>query len=731
MLKDMEDCHIYFGTEDQAVARTINFSINEEHDGKKFSWMVGHEGYVDFFLAEPAKVDLLIHVRPFTPPGTPPQRLKVFLNETVAGDHVLPLIWSDQFYPLPYSELKQGWNRLTFHCRYIYNPADVRDTGEEGDHRMLGVAFSELHLQKKSFADRPIAERVVTLQTTADGIASIKQDPGTVFRTYIPQQQAEILYTSLHLEAPDMIYEGQSPLLCSVIASNASGQRVVEDVAIGTPEKKNIRIQLSSLKPGPVELAFYVRMSSINPEEKRHIIWDSLTLSVPESPIQEGLPVVMDENLKPLDKRDVVIFLVDTFRQDSLGCYGNPFGTSPVFDRFSRTCLQYRGYTQTSWTRPSVASIFTGLLPEGHGVLKSDSSLHESIPRFVSHFKREGYFTAAVSANPQISKYFGFARDFDVFLEVFNNVKPEELKPELLDRLINIDELSKSIDDLYQNRIPSDKPLFLYVHIMDPHSPYNAPHPFPKLVELPENCRNVNPLPPGRKKTISFPVTAEFSRQTLQKYYGEIRYTDDRMNHLFHLVSSRSVNQRPLIVVTGDHGEEFFEHGGMGHGRWLFEETMNVPLLVNLSQPVETINQLFPVRNILPGLIIPILTGQFSLAIPQDNHLPEPVLYADELAEKGETFWHSACDGQFKCSIRVREDSMFPGILDVLLYNLKDDPLEQNNISEYAEIQKNYLIERIYRMLRESRMSGFRDKNNRKTIDESIQQQLKMLGYAS
>jgi len=92
MLKDMEDLHIYFGTADQAAARTINFSINEEHDTRKFSWMMGKDGFVEFYLAEPAKIDLTIHVRPFTPPGTPPQRLEVFLNDSQAGDHVLPLV---------------------------------------------------------------------------------------------------------------------------------------------------------------------------------------------------------------------------------------------------------------------------------------------------------------------------------------------------------------------------------------------------------------------------------------------------------------------------------------------------------------------------------------------------------------------------------------------------------------------------------------------------------------
>ncbi|MBN2385277.1 sulfatase-like hydrolase/transferase [bacterium] len=731
MHKDCEDVLIVFGRPEQGEAKILDFGVDEYHDDRFYSWLLGHEGRLDFYLAELARVAVLVSVKPFVPPGKPLQRLKMSCNGVSAGDHVLPLDWSDQHYSLPDQALRLGWNTLTFECRYTCVPARERGEGEEGDNRELGVAFEKLQLLKQSYSGLDLPERRITSSADSQGRSIIEQSPGTRFSTCRLVQahtRLKVLCALPKNIAPDE--RAAYTLKAEIIITPEQGQVISSSHILkpGSSEDNalfNIDLTVCAGQHAQIELAVE-RVNTGSQQLDTRVLWRELKLETKQAPSQTRTEQAFSHH--PFrDGRDLVVLLIDTLRSDALGCYGQSVSTSPWIDRFAKKALQFcHGRAQASWTRPSVASLFTGLLPEHHGVLEAESALSFEAPRFFSHMKRKGYCTAAVSANPQISEYYGFARDFDRFIEMFNDVKPVDLKPELLDRLLNIDQVLDATSPLLDGPDALASPFCLYLHIMDPHSPYAPPEPYARLIELGPASIIVRPAPPDRKKKHDHPYTDQLTRQTLTQYYGEIRYTDHGFRRLLTMLEQYSASDSPLIVLIGDHGEEFWEHGGMGHGFWIFEETLNVPVLIGPLPEGQLVDAIMEVRRLFPDIILgaPIVTDTLSY----DHTL----VFADEVSEKAATFWHTATDGRYKCTIRTRAVCLNPAVLEYSFYNLAGDPLERYDLASQNPVLEAYFIEQIRKNLIYSRQNSYRAQPNNDQQDEThhrLRDQLKILGY--
>ena len=242
--------------------------------------------------------------------------------------------------------------------------------------------------------------------------------------------------------------------------------------------------------------------------------------------------------------RDVVLVTIDTLRYDAVGFDGNTRGTTPNLDRFAAEGRVFSfAHAHNVITLPSHTNILTGLYPYAHGI-RDNAGFHLSpkTETLASRLRARGYATGAfVSAFPLDSRY-GLTTGFDVYEEMYKQTdEPEDFEIQQSRAETTI---ARAIDWFQK---AAGKPRFLWVHLYDPHAPYDPPEPW---------------------KT----------RFAADAYLGEVAYADAALARL--LDSVRAAKPSPLLVVTADHGEAREDHGELTHGLFTYEATLHVPLFL-------------------------------------------------------------------------------------------------------------------------------------------------------
>ncbi len=261
----------------------------------------------------------------------------------------------------------------------------------------------------------------------------------------------------------------------------------------------------------------------------------------------------------------VVVVLLDTVRADRLAVYGHTRPNTPNLDALATDGIVFDDATSdASWTRASVATLFTGQSALTHGVLSRDAHLEPRWPTLAERLRAGGFTTIAFSTNPNVLPFWGFARGFDRFVDV-----GAESWIHNSDAAVVVDAALATID------ASGTEPMLLYLHLNDAHAPYDPP-PFEATALL----GHYDPASPGRVLTPR--ASAAEVQGALDRYDAEIAYLDAQLGRFFTDVRRRGRYDEAMIVVVGDHGEEFLEHGGVYHGHTLFREVLDIPLLIKL-----------------------------------------------------------------------------------------------------------------------------------------------------
>ncbi len=265
----------------------------------------------------------------------------------------------------------------------------------------------------------------------------------------------------------------------------------------------------------------------------------------------------------------LVVLLVDTLRADHLGAYGYARATSPNIDALAAQGIRFsRAFSSSSWTRPAVGSLFTSLLPSEHGAVGTTQPLAEGFPTLAELLHAAGYRTIGVSANfAHVQPATGFARGFDDFVAPTVEVGAndpfylfERRDAQGVSHRVR-DARGAELNEVVLSRLPErlDQPVFLYVHYMDPHFPYAPPAPFARRF-VPPNATLIDPM---------------------DLYDGEVASVDAAIGQLRTALSARGFGADTVTVVVADHGEEFGDHGGWYHGKTLYREVLQVPLVIH------------------------------------------------------------------------------------------------------------------------------------------------------
>jgi arylsulfatase A-like enzyme len=389
--------------------------------------------------------------------------------------------------------------------------------------------------------------------------------------------------------------------------------------------------------------------------------------------------------------RGVVLIVVDTLRSDALGVYGASRDTSPALDAFSRQAVRFqRAYAPAPWTRPSVASVLTGLYPRSHRADRVQRPLSGDVVTLAEILSARGWQTGAVVSHFAIGAKAGFSQGFDVYRE-------SEARGH---RYVSTEGVTRQAVELLNRFAGEPRPFLLFVHYFDPHYDYIR---HPEVGFAPERG---GILTGEEHITVLRGMIDRLGDEELTLlralYDEEIHHTDAGIGRLLDALAQRGLADDCVVVVTGDHGEEFLERGWIGHTRTLYEELMRVPLLVRapkvkprvVQEPVSTVS-ITPTVLELAGVEAPAADfGAPSLAgaVRGDAPPQQPILLdvrwkglldAEKRAEKS-----GVVEGRFKL---VRD--AVSGAVE--LYDLEQDPAERRDLSE----QRPELRERLGSLL--------------------------------
>ena len=323
-------------------------------------------------------------------------------------------------------------------------------------------------------------------------------------------------------------------------------------------------------------------------------------------------------------RQDVVLVVVDTLRADHLGVYGYERATSPRLDAFARRAAVFdAAWSAAPWTLPSVMSIMTSRYPSSHRVENDGLRLADDVPTLAETLRRAGYATGGFVSHVYVSSLYGFGRGFEVFDDFGLSQPGYRLEAGMEPGADRVTDAA-----LAWLRGQGRRPVFLLVHYFDPHWPYAPPETYRALFPDPYH----GPLDASYDAISKFldpltPIPEDYRQFLIDRYDGEVRFVDDQFSRLLDGLAATGRAPRSWVVVTGDHGEEFKDHGSMGHGRRLYEETIHVPLIIGraagqagagatgrrVAAPVSGID-LFPTIAALAGAAAPAGLQGTSLA---------------------------------------------------------------------------------------------------------------------
>jgi arylsulfatase A-like enzyme len=244
---------------------------------------------------------------------------------------------------------------------------------------------------------------------------------------------------------------------------------------------------------------------------------------------------------------NLVLVTIDTLRPDRLGCYGYTAIETPNLDGLAhRGVLFQNAVTHTPLTAPSHASLFTGLYPMQHKVRDTGGFvLDKSHPTLATLLHQQGWETTAFVGSSVLKRGFGFDQGFELYDDEMPKPTGKGPAGEYAERRAGkvVERAIHWLDDR------AGKTFFLWVHVFDPHSPYDPPSPFREKYK-------------GRL------------------YDGELAYTDQQLGRLFTAVAKVSPPEQTLIAVLSDHGESLSDHGEYTHGVFLYDSTLRIAFLL-------------------------------------------------------------------------------------------------------------------------------------------------------
>ncbi|MCB0310626.1 MAG: sulfatase [Bdellovibrionales bacterium] len=308
---------------------------------------------------------------------------------------------------------------------------------------------------------------------------------------------------------------------------------------------------------------------------------------------------------------NIVLIVLDTLRADQLTAYGNKLSLSPNLDAFAANSVVFKNaYSTSSWTLPSHASMFTGKYIFRHGAHQSHQKLIDSHDTLAEILGRQGYITAGFTGAGYTKVKFGIGQGFQYYDDRldFHEYKYSQtdlsllkildfISPEMRRIIFRSDGEKTALQTTpriakWFSKNPS-RPFFLFINYFDVHNPYNLGQEYQNIRASSDlDLMKINQILEfdyrfHSRSSSNNLVSDHIKHQIRALYDSELTFLDQQIQKLFSVMKSHNAWENSVIIVTSDHGEEFFEHGGALHKQTLYEEVLRVPLMIHFPKTFE------------------------------------------------------------------------------------------------------------------------------------------------
>jgi arylsulfatase A-like enzyme len=482
-----------------------------------------------------------------------------------------------------------------------------------------------------------------------------------------------------------------------------------------------------------------------------------------------GSPAIRRRTLSATESsrpRGVIWIHADTLRPDHLSMYGSQRDTAPFLRKLaSEGALFTNAQSQATWTKVSTPSFLTSLYPTTHGIAKIPDRLPSSVTTVADVYRAGGYATVSYSSVVFTGQLTNLHKGFEEVNEVTSQSDPvytSKSAREYVDRATDWIDRHK------------DGPFFMYLHVFDPHPPYEPRQPYDAMWADPASREEHIAQRNALRKTIKEPSMAPRGMATTEEmkaagvdparylaydkdwYDGAIRALDAEIGRLFERLRADGLDDKTAVVFMSDHGEEFQDHGRMWHGQSAYGELAHVPLLirwpghvpggVRVDEVVESIDimptvldlsQLPHPKGIQGQTLVPLLNlpgdrktsaWQRRPAITEKPSLREATEAPDPNNER-DVSWVSFAinDGEWKLIHHTERPAGRP---EFELFDAKRDPLDQRDVAgEHPEVVQRLAkaLDGWHQMALASRLKP--DAETTKSMTPEQLKKLRSLGY--
>ncbi len=444
---------------------------------------------------------------------------------------------------------------------------------------------------------------------------------------------------------------------------------------------------------------------------------------------------------------NLVLITIDTLRADRLSCYGYDRDTTPAMDRLAEQGVLCRNtQVQSPWTLSSLASLLTSTYPSVNRVFTGYNRLDNARITLAETLKDDGYLTQAIVTNGWLETNFGLNQGFDGYyhpddyfaMHRFRGMIWERIARRFLRERMEMTNRHRAayISDraIQWLRTHADRSFFLWLHYIDPHDPYAPPEP---------HNERWDPDYTGRWKESSGIIfnlrigqilTSEEMDHIEALYDGEVAYCDEHVGRVLEELDRLGLTENTLVVLTSDHGEEFWDHGGVMHGHTLYEECVRVPLIlrfpgrlpqgVRLESRVRLLDVVPTICELLQVESPEEVQGTSMLPLLEAPGRSDRPVYAEALLYFGEK--KSVEVGAYKLVKTLATDRYE-------LYNAAQDPEETANLAVLYPTLRDSLA--VLLDAWQDSSEALRERlpqtagGSRATIDPDLEARLKAMGY--
>ena len=409
------------------------------------------------------------------------------------------------------------------------------------------------------------------------------------------------------------------------------------------------------------------------------------------------------KKLAPTANRpNVILVTISSLRADHVSSLAYDRRTTPNFDKFAKDNILFtNAFATSSWQMPAVGSIFTSLYPTDHGATHINNKLNAKVQTLADILRANGYYTAGFGCNPRLSADYGFDKGFDFYDDYSVSMILSSLSFGQAD---SIDINKRRTNDLVNDAVVrwlqknTHNPFFLSVHYYDNHWDYLPPAPYNTLFD-PDYAGDIDGTEIAREPLYSNMPSDKDVEHIIALYDGQIRQTDHDLGELLDFLKEQDRFKDSIIIVTGDHGEQFYEHGHTSH-HGIFDELIHIPLAISVPVP----NDPRIVTSFASGVdIMPTILDYTSVPVPSQcrGQSLKGMVEGKPGSERDFVFVEYTGGAVPDCfAVRFEKYKFICEAGDIFAYNLKSDPVEQKKIYKADfTAEMNEMFEKVEHLL--------------------------------